>query len=457
MKPLQSLFLIILFLAVITRVLFAFLFPPVLHNGQQVSFTTTLLTEPIAYGKYDSITAFYSNGWSSSPLRIYVKSGSGLHYGDTIDIVGTVQVSKIQPGTSQNASLFTSTTSTKKATVPANEKVMSAIYFPNFVKDPTKQNPLLALSFILREKIQLLYEKSFSSRLASLLLGIVLGVRGNFPKNFLNALQATGVMHVIAASGMNVAMVSGFFLGMLGLVFRRQWAILLTVAILLFYCVVSGLQSSILRATIMIGLALIGQLVGRQYSGLYGLLIAACGMLLYNPLWVADIGFQLSFASTLGIFFLKPLLPQIGFITDDIGTTIAAQLATLPILLGSFGSYGILSILVNALVLWTIPPLMVIGGIGGLVGLLSEPLGKVILLSCLPLLWFFEQVILFFGGLKWQISLPNFPMVMAVGYYLMLGSMVVLLRKKRNVTSPNDMRKDPNKTALVIQDGKKGV
>ena len=408
MKRIHIIFLTVLILAVLIRILLSFIYAPKIVNGQHVSFETILLSEPTEHGNYQSVTVQYTNTLGSRQITLYVEPQNDLHYGQTVLISGVVK--------QKNRGLG---------------KNIIAMSFPQVQVVSAKQNVLFKVSLFIRQKIQTLYEKIFSPEFAALLLGIVLGVKGNFSKSFLQDLQATGVMHVIAASGMNVTMVSGFFTGILSLFFRRKWVIAMTIVLLLFYCVLSGMQASIIRATVMIAFALIGQLFGRQYSGLYGLLLAASGMLLYNPTWISDVGFQLSFAATLGIFFIKPLLPSWKIISDDIGTTISAQIATIPILIGSFGTYGLLSVLVNALVLWTIPPLMVLGGVGGLVGLLFEPLGSLLLILATPLLWFFTSVVQYFGSFGWQIRIDSTSIVMILGYYLVVGSWVWIVRKQK--------------------------
>lgn len=418
MKSLLFLFLIFLFLAVLFRVLLALVFPPILIDGQEIKFTTTLLTEPTGSYNYKSVNLPYSNGFGSTQIKLFFPPNSDLHYGDKVTFSGKITI--LQPKNS----------SRQASGVLGNKKQVIAIYSPSFKVNVGQENPFFSASYFFRHKFKQIYEKLFSQKLSSLLIGVVLGVKGNFPKEFLTDLQATGVMHVIAASGMNVTMVGGFFMGLFAVFLGRRWAVVLTILVLLFYCFVSGLQASIIRATIMIGFALGAQFFGRQYSGLYGLVLAACGMLLINPMWSFDVGFQLSFAATLGILFIKPIIPKIRFVSEDVTTTIAAQIATLPILLSSFGSLGLLSILVNALVLWTIPPLMIFGGVGGLIGIAFEPLGQFILLLCMPFLWFFEWIVVFFGNLHWQIAVSSVPEALIVGYYLMLISFVWFLKQK---------------------------
>jgi len=119
-----------------------------------------------------------------------------------------------------------------------------------------------------------------------------------------------------------------------------------------------------------------GQLLGRQYSGWFGLWFAAGLMLLIQPHLIFDLGFQLSVLSTGGIMYFQPLIARVPFLTEDITTSISAQLTTTPIILFAFGTYGTLSLITNALVLWMISPIMIVGGIAGLLGLLIPIVGK---------------------------------------------------------------------------------
>lgn len=400
----QKLFLFCLLLALAVRFLLSFFYEPRLNAGQHINFTTTLLSEPTDNITYKSITVDFSNGLGSSPIYLVLPEESAVHYGQKVIISGIISLKDF------------------------SGKTETTISHP-IIQATSSQNPLLAVAYYLRQKVQNQYNAVLPQKSAALLLGIVLGAKGNFPENFLLNLQSVGVMHVIAASGMNVTMTAAFLLGIFTAFLRRQWAIIWTIAGLLFYCVISGLQASILRATIMIFFALAAQLLGRQYSGLYGLFLAAVGMLLYNPNWLFDVGFQLSFAATLGIMTIKPLLHLDGIFGEDVATTVSAQIATLPILVGSFGTYGLLSILVNALVLWTIAPLMILGGIGALVGLVFLPLGNFFVWICEPLLWFFENMVTYFGNFGWQVHVAYLPAVFIVGYYFLLGSWVLLGRK----------------------------
>jgi competence protein ComEC len=292
------------------------------------------------------------------------------------------------------------------------------------------ENYFLAIINSVRQKIIGTFQANLPKDPAALLLGIVFGIKVDFSKTFLQNLKAVGVMHVIAASGMNVTMVAGFFFYIFSLVLKRQMAIVLSVAGIIFYDFLAGFQASIVRASVMAALAFSAQILGKQRDGLYILFLTALVMLFWQPNYLTDIGFQLSFASTLGILIIPRLLKRFenGFSADLI-TTFSAQVATLPILISGFGVYSIWSIVVNALVLWTVPILMILGGFAAIIAFVCEPLARLLLYLCLPFLLFFEAITNFFAGLKGSISLQNAPWQFIASYYLILISILIFAFK----------------------------
>ena len=402
----SSIIIVLLLLSV--RVTLFFLYRPVLHDGQSISFTTTLLGEPLLSGNRNTVTVSYGNMFGSLALKIYYDPSQELHYGQTVKISGNIRKRLIK-----NFSLY-------------------SISNPKIEANSVKNNMFLAMASIIRQQTQKAYESVLSKTQASLLLGVVLGVKGNFPTDYLRELQAVGVVHVIAASGMNVSMVGSFLIGLLGKFLSRKIALVISICGICFYMLLAGFQPSIVRAGIMISIMFLSQLFGRQNIPFYSLCITIACMLLFTPSLLFDIGFQLSVASTLGILFIKPLM-RAGSFFDDIATTTSAQLATLPILLANFGQYGITSIIANALVLWTVPPLMILGAAGACSSFIPYVANVFIYISQ-PLLWFFEQVIQFFAKMHLFIGFSEIPFSMLVGYYLILSSCIWFLWKKNTAT-----------------------
>ncbi len=296
------------------------------------------------------------------------------------------------------------------------------------------------LIFKARENIISFFNSSLSPAQSSLMLGIVFGIKQEMPEGFYQNLQKTGLMHVIAASGMNVTMVGGFFASLFAFFLKRQLALILTIFVILFYAVLAGLEPSIVRASIMGILVFSAQIIGRQSISFLGLFAAAFMMLFINPTLLFDIGFQLSFMATAGLILLPSLIlgPRVRYlikrslIGEDFVTTATAQIFTLPILLINFGSYSIFSVIVNTLLLWTVPIIMAIGGISAIFGLIMEPLGRTVAYISLPFLLYFEAIVNWFGTNTNQLSIENLPVSVAFGYYLILLAIIVRLYKIAN-------------------------
>ncbi len=324
--------------------------------------------------------------------------------------------------------------------------------FPQIQKTDDRDFIFSAVRFI-RERVTTAFSSFLPPTFASLLLGIVFGVKEGLSLTFEKNLQTTGVFHVIAASGMNVSMLSGFLIAVTGRFLRRQIAILICILGIIFYTFLAGLEPSIVRAAVMATIAFTAFLLGRTATALWSLLLTALVMLLVEPLLLFDIGFQLSFAATLGILVIKPLLklekraetsfeskspeiwqnnPTLALFSEDLGSTLSAQLATIPIMLFYFHQYGVFSVPVNALVLWTIPPLMMIGSICAAIALLSSFLAGLLSYLALPFLWFFETVVTHASSLNPVIIMKDFSLFFVFGYYFLLLSIVLAVYKKRS-------------------------
>lgn len=389
---------------------------PQLEDGQELEFETTLLSEPQIVGRVQRITANLENG---ERIFITVPQFPEFNYGQTLHISGSL-----------------------KKRLLTNERAILTMSFPKVEAVKKSKNPLLALTSFIRQRVILLFEKTLPPNASGLLLGIVFGIREGMDKSFSNDLRLSGVLHVVAASGMNVTMVGGFLSSLFGSVLRRQIALILSIFGIFFYALLAGLEPSIVRASLMGSLAFGAQILGRQNLAIYALFLTGYLMLLFSPPLIFDIGFQLSFFATLGLLYFSPVFQRLKLrvIGEDFQTTISAQAATLPILLSNFGTYSLWSVLINGLVLWTIPILMIIGGVGAMFGLLIEPLGQLILYLALPFLLFFETIVR--ASAKWGgvVGIESLPWQIAVGYYFILIA-ALMLRKVQRKTS-KDIKHD---------------
>ena len=144
-------------------------------------------------------------------------------------------------------------------------------------------------------------------------------------------------------------------------------------------------------------LAYLGQLLGKQSVGLRLLIIAGGLMLLFEPLLVFDLGFQLSVAATGGLLLLGEktarIFNRVWLVGKAMGETAAAQIMVTPILLSAFGQVNAFSILINSLILWLVPFIM----LGGVI-LAILPFQPVAWLVYVPLT-IMTRVIMGFGNL----------------------------------------------------------
>jgi competence protein ComEC len=379
---------------------------PQFKDGQQLSFETTVLSQPQVVGSQQIFTANYQNHSASRRIKISTSRFPEINYGDFVRISGGI----------------------------SNGKYGLIMYFPK-IEELNNSANLLQSSFrgvnSLRQRLIAVFSETLPSPSSSLLLGIIFGIKEQMPKNFTDNLRTVGVFHVIAASGMNVTLVGGFISSFFVLFLNRQVAIGLSILGIIFYAILAGLEPSIIRASMMGILVFSSQIIGRQTLATNGLFLAAFGMLYFDPTLVSDVGFQLSFAATLGILFIKPILGNSKGILSEVTTTIAAQIATLPILLANFGTYSLYSVLVNGLILWTVPILMMIGGLGAVLSFIIAPLGQVLIYICYPLLLYFETVVNIFGKIGGVLRIENLSWQFTAGYYCLLTSVLVFAKKDK--------------------------
>jgi competence protein ComEC len=237
---------------------------------------------------------------------------------------------------------------------------------------------------------------------SGLITGIILGPRNNISDDLYNAFRNSGTSHIIAISGFNIAILAAL-ISVICLSAFGHWkgAITALIAIALYAMLVGG-GASVIRASIMGGLAIMAQQIGRKQAGLNTLALTAFVMLTFNPMLLWDVGFQLSFFATLGlVWFASPFqeafktfaaryIPEehLQRVADWTGEyflfTIAAQITTLPVLLYHFHQVPFALLIANPLVLPAQPPLMGFSAAAMAAGLIWLPLGRIVGLVAVP-------------------------------------------------------------------------
>jgi competence protein ComEC len=200
----------------------------------------------------------------------------------------------------------------------------------------------------------------------ALLLGVVLGQDQGLSDPLRQRFRASGLYHLLAVSGQNVALVAGavlFAVWLIGL--PRLLGHVLALAAIGAYVLAVGPQPSVLRAGITGALASLAWLAAREADRWYFLLLGAAALLAWSPYMLLDAGFQLSFAAVIAIFTLVPRLlrfldgyPLPKALAAVIAVSTACGAATAPITWLQFHAFPLLTVPANALAAPAVAPLL---------------------------------------------------------------------------------------------------
>ena len=219
---------------------------------------------------------------------------------------------------------------------------------------------------------------------AALTLGIAFGIRQPLASEVRQPLQDAGLIHIVVVSGLKVVLVVSL-IGLMarGLGWSPRRTLLTSAPVILLYVAVSGAGPAAIRSALMAGAAGVARDSGRRTDPLPMLALVAALMLGLDPTVVLDPGFQLSFLGTAGIVVMAdPLarrLPGPRLLVEPFAVTVAAEVATAPIMANTFGVVALLGPVANALVLPLLPALIVLGAAGATAAAFVPAAGWVLL------------------------------------------------------------------------------
>lgn len=233
---------------------------------------------------------------------------------------------------------------------------------------------------------------------------LTLGDKSHLDKELKESYAATGASHVLAVSGLHVGIIYLVIITLLNTLLKgnrfKQTRIILALSALWFYAFIAGLSPSVVRASVMFSLVSIGEMLGRRSLTINTVFASAFIMLLYEPRYLVDVGFQLSYTAVLSILLFHEKIYkslQFRFFLLDkawslTAVSIAAQLGTLPVMLYHFHRFSNLfwlsglivipaaTLLIYgcALLLITSPLPLISAKVGKLLSLLIEGMNTVI-------------------------------------------------------------------------------
>jgi len=209
---------------------------------------------------------------------------------------------------------------------------------------------------------------------AGFVLGILIGSRSALPTELQEVMSKIGLSHLVAVSGYNLTIIALAIQALLGR--KWQWGTLLaTLWLIVGFVVLTGASASIVRAGIMSALFLVAHYYGRKLQVISCLAAGLIVTLMWNPEYLIDLGWQLSFLALAGIVLLTPALRKLipakfGTLGDIAAASVAAQLATLPLIAYVFGNIALIAPLANIVFLPLVPMLMLFGFLAGIIGML---------------------------------------------------------------------------------------
>lgn len=249
----------------------------------------------------------------------------------------------------------------------------SALYFPQELMNAVKGS------------IVRVFPEDVQDIMLALLIGDTHGVYEDVELD--NALSMTGVAHVVSVSGMHL----GFLYSALSALLGRRRAFFVGVPVLVLFTFMAGCSSAIVRACVMLVLSMLGTVLKRDYDPLAGLAMALLLLLAENPVSVASVSLQLSFASMLGLILITPRLNRwfnrrfrgakgrvkgiCRTAWSAFSASLGATVFTAPVVAVIFGYVSLLSPLANLLTLWAVSLAFTLGFAAAALGLIYAPLG----------------------------------------------------------------------------------
>jgi len=281
-------------------------------------------------------------------------------------------------------------------------------------------------------------------REAGLLLAMLFGDKEGVSQEDREMFSSIGVAHTFAVSGLQVGFVFLFVMSA-AKIFRLKNSIYIPLALgsLFFYCVLSEFTVTVVRASIMGSLALLGAYYGREHDSYLGLALSALIILTWNPFFLFEPGFQLSYTAVISLLYFTPFIESLlSFLPPHLSTAaavpLAAQLGTAPFTALHFNYFSLVSIFANIFLIAVMGAAVLIGFLVFVLFLCFRPLAGVLLQGEEPLLSLFyslSEIINFVPYASINVASPSFYHITA--YFLILVGIKELWEKKESFQQDN--------------------
>jgi competence protein ComEC len=373
--------------------------------------------------------------WRSVSGRIVVRTAvhARLSYGDMIEIEGKLESPESTGGFDYAGYLL-------------RRGITSIAYYPKITHRGSSDGDGLKSALIdIRTEIQEALADTLPEPHASLAAGVLIGSEG-VPVELRNDMAATGTSHLVAVSGQNIAMLGALVIAAFSWLIGRRPASVLALMSLTGYAVLAGSDASVVRAFVMGVIYVVATMTGRQHAAPIALVYAAAAMTVMDPQVVHSVSFQLSFAATLGLITLAPLLAtHLKLAADRLPTpealsrsaaemlavTLAAIAFTLPISAMNFGTISVVAPLANLFVVPAFVVVAITASITAITVLIVPEIADIVVWAAwIPVAYMLAAIRAFASLPLVAVNVDNFSIAHAVASYTAIASFTWWLSRR---------------------------
>lgn len=320
-------------------------------------------------------------------IKLMSNGGEGLILGSLVEGRGKVELFSYasNPGEYDEQSYQYG----KGIVLALKETELQRVYEPIF--------PIREMLHRLREYLAKVYDDILTEGNASLAKAMVLGDKEDLDAEIKQLYQQNGIAHLIAISGLHIAMIGGSLYRILR---KRIGGYVLPAGIgivfIVLYGMMTGLSGATMRAVLMIIISIGAEFSGRRYDLLTAMSVALLFMLLQNPYQLTQAGFLLSFGAVFGIAVIYPVFPRLfsdmPHIVEGLFVSISVQAAILPVLLYFFYEFPIYGVFLNIIVVPLMGVLLALLIFGVLLGSFFPGPAKTVMISVQYIFKIYEGV-----------------------------------------------------------------
>lgn len=291
-------------------------------------------------------------------------------------------------------------------------------------------------AYCVRRYISDVYKKLFSEAEASLANAMVLGEKSMLDQDIKALYQRNGIAHLIAISGLHVAMIGGTIYHLLRKLLGGYFvSALIGMLFILLYGFMTGLSGATVRAITMLIMMIGAEMFGRCYDAMTAIFVALFIMLIANPFQIGQAGFWLSFGAVVGIVWVAPILQQsfLGKLLpiSNFWVSVSVQLVTFPIIIWFFYEIPVWGIFLNLIVVPLMSLLLFFLLVAGVLGCVSFSFAKSFAFFAHMIFCFYEWICVQFERLPFHTICLGRPSILCIFiYYIFLLAFLMASSRK---------------------------